>query len=362
MAEQSFMARFGARLVTNGYRDPADHARHQEARPLARGDWHRLSRVDPPCRRGRPPSIEVDDLVAAGRTAGSGSSAVRLPRSTSTSPGCRAGAGDRAAGSRAAGRHAGAAHRQGARSGCWSIARRSPSPASGARRWRCCASASSSSPMPCIPTPAAPYAWPEEGLADLDIASLPVIDGRAGGAFLDEALALVPERLRQNSLSARDRPRHGRGPSHAQAGTLAAIRAALAWLPNAELDYDSWMRIGMALKGALGRGGWRALRRLVGAGGQERPGDHARRRGRASSPSGSAPARSTTSPWSGAGSRRSGLRARRQPQACDGASGGGPAGDGLRSRSPKSGAHPPRHAAVRPAHPRRAGGRSDRAT
>jgi hypothetical protein len=36
---------------------------------------------------------------------------------------------------------------------------------------------------------------------------------------------------------------------------LPAIEAALAWLPNAELDYDSWMRIGMALKGALGECG-----------------------------------------------------------------------------------------------------------
>jgi len=36
---------------------------------------------------------------------------------------------------------------------------------------------------------------------------------------------------------------------------LPAIEAALAWLPNAELDYDSWMRVGMALKGALGGAG-----------------------------------------------------------------------------------------------------------
>ena len=33
------------------------------------------------------------------------------------------------------------------------------------------------------------------------------------------------------------------------------IRAALAQLPNEEVDYDSWVRIGMALKGALGEEG-----------------------------------------------------------------------------------------------------------
>ena len=43
--------------------------------------------------------------------------------------------------------------------------------------------------------------------------------------------------------------------SYSQIGTLPAIRAALAWLPNAELDYDSWMRVGMAMKGALGEAG-----------------------------------------------------------------------------------------------------------
>ena len=33
------------------------------------------------------------------------------------------------------------------------------------------------------------------------------------------------------------------------------MRAALAWIPNADLDYDSWVRIGMAIKGAIGEAG-----------------------------------------------------------------------------------------------------------
>ncbi len=41
-----------------------------------------------------------------------------------------------------------------------------------------------------------PYAWPEEGLADLDIESLPVIDAAMAAAFIDEALALIPAALR----------------------------------------------------------------------------------------------------------------------------------------------------------------------
>lgn len=102
-----------------------------------------------------------------------------------------------------------------------------------------------------------PYAWPDEGLADLDIESLPEIDAEQAAAFLDEALTLIPPELRPKSLGAKGANGAGHPclPAHAQAGTLEAIRSALAWLPNAELDYDSWMRIGMALKGALGEEG-----------------------------------------------------------------------------------------------------------
>ena len=104
------------------------------------------------------------------------------------------------------------------------------------------------------PDTGAPYVWPEEGLADLDISDLPEITADAAAAFLDEAYALLPEALRQRGLTtASSTAEHLR--SHSQIGTLPAIEAALAWLPNAELDYDSWMRVGMALKGALGDAG-----------------------------------------------------------------------------------------------------------
>ena len=104
------------------------------------------------------------------------------------------------------------------------------------------------------PDTGAPYAWPDEGLADLDISDLPEITADAAAAFLDEAYALLPEALRQRGLAAStSSAEHLR--SHSQIGTVPAIISALAWLPNDELDYDSWMRIGMALKGALGQAG-----------------------------------------------------------------------------------------------------------
>ena len=78
-----------------------------------------------------------------------------------------------------------------------------------------------------------PYEWPDESLADLDIGDLPTIDEAAARAFLDEALRLVPEALKPARLATASTPG---GASHAQAGTEAAIREALAWIPNPDLE------------------------------------------------------------------------------------------------------------------------------
>lgn len=97
-----------------------------------------------------------------------------------------------------------------------------------------------------------PYEWPEESLADLDLASLPAITEEQARAFLDEAVALLPQALRPSTLAVPAGVASGR---HAQQGTPEAVRAALAYIPNADLDYDSWVRFGLALKGALGDAG-----------------------------------------------------------------------------------------------------------
>jgi hypothetical protein len=94
-----------------------------------------------------------------------------------------------------------------------------------------------------------PYEWPEEDLADLDIGSLPAIDGGQARAFLDEAIAQVPQALRPATLA---QPSRTSLAGHAQQGTPGAVQAALAFIPNADFDYGSWVRIGLALKGALG--------------------------------------------------------------------------------------------------------------
>ena len=95
------------------------------------------------------------------------------------------------------------------------------------------------------------YEWPEESLADLDIGRLPAISQAQARAFADEAYALLPESLRPSRLGDANVPAHPSAPGDLR-GTPEAVSAALAFIPNADLDYDSWMRIGMALKGALG--------------------------------------------------------------------------------------------------------------
>ena len=99
-----------------------------------------------------------------------------------------------------------------------------------------------------------PYAWPEEGLSELDLESLPVIDAEMAAAFMDEALALVPPELRPASLST-PASTGSAVPGHAQTGTMEAVRSALIQIPNNDLDYDSWVRIGLAIKGSLGEAG-----------------------------------------------------------------------------------------------------------
>ena len=56
------------------------------------------------------------------------------------------------------------------------------------------------------------------------------------------------------AAAGRARPGRERGAGELR-GTSDAVAAALAFIPNDDLDYDAWVRIGMALKGALGEDG-----------------------------------------------------------------------------------------------------------
>jgi hypothetical protein len=124
-----------------------------------------------------------------------------------------------------------------------------------------------------------PYAWPDESPLDVPLADLPAVDEARCLAFLDAAWRLLPEELRQTAL-VHDAPTSAwRGPSDPR-GTREAIVSALAHLPNTDLPWDDWFRIGMALKGALGEEGrdlWLAWSRSSGKSGKSGRTDTAER-------------------------------------------------------------------------------------
>jgi Primase C terminal 2 (PriCT-2)/Bifunctional DNA primase/polymerase, N-terminal/Protein of unknown function (DUF3987) len=101
-----------------------------------------------------------------------------------------------------------------------------------------------------------PYEWPQESPADLPAESLPLVDETMVRIFLDQAQSLVPPELRPSRLQGQSMERTEVAGPGDLCGTPEAIADALRFIPNADLDYDSWVRIGMALKGALGEDGW----------------------------------------------------------------------------------------------------------
>ena len=97
-----------------------------------------------------------------------------------------------------------------------------------------------------------PYLWPDEGLAELDISRLPVITEAQAMGWLEEAFKRVPDSLKPKSLaSAKGIKSEWVGPSDPR-GTLEAVRSALAFIPNDDLDGSSWVLMCNALKAALG--------------------------------------------------------------------------------------------------------------
>jgi len=125
-----------------------------------------------------------------------------------------------------------------------------------------------------------PYAWPEDSLLDTPLAQLPVLDEAAAMAWLDRAYALIPPELRPRSLHLSSDATAWRGPSDPR-GTLEAVKAALAYLPNEDLDGASWITMGTAIKAALGEEGrelWLDWSKSSGKSGQSGKPDTAERR------------------------------------------------------------------------------------
>ncbi|MBF0629243.1 MAG: PriCT-2 domain-containing protein [Magnetococcales bacterium] len=106
------------------------------------------------------------------------------------------------------------------------------------------------------------YEWPVQSLADLTLATLPAITEVQAHDFIEQALAMLPEGLRPTRLD----PAQPGMPEQTETcaplqsirdlvGTPEAIQDALRHIVNADLPYDDWVRVGMAIKGALGEAG-----------------------------------------------------------------------------------------------------------
>lgn len=101
-----------------------------------------------------------------------------------------------------------------------------------------------------------PYDWPVSTLADLTPDDLPAITEAQAREFAKEAYLLIPLDQRPKSLTVGPRVTGECANLPEQRGTFEAVEDALTHIVNADLDYDSWVRIGMAIKGALGDEGW----------------------------------------------------------------------------------------------------------
>lgn len=100
-----------------------------------------------------------------------------------------------------------------------------------------------------------PYIWPEESLLDVPLAKLPAVSEAQVMEWLDQAYAMIPEGLRPHTLIGDSaQPGTWRGPSDPR-GTHEGVQAALAFMPNDDLDGHSWITMGNAIKAALGEEG-----------------------------------------------------------------------------------------------------------
>ena len=103
-----------------------------------------------------------------------------------------------------------------------------------------------------------PYDWPVSSLADLTPDELPAVTEAQAREFAKAAYELIPPEARAKTLtvSAGAPPSANATSLPDRRGTYAAVQEALRHVCNADVHYDSWVRIGMAIKGALGDEGW----------------------------------------------------------------------------------------------------------
>lgn len=108
------------------------------------------------------------------------------------------------------------------------------------------------------PDTKAPYHWPDSSPLDLALADLPAVSKEMCAAFIAAAEAYLRKVGGQTTADTRDVEREGRkvaGLRRSQTPPFELVEEALSYIPNDDLAYDEWVRVGLALYAALGSEG-----------------------------------------------------------------------------------------------------------
>ena len=118
------------------------------------------------------------------------------------------------------------------------------------------------------PDTKAPYHWPESSPLDVALLDLPAVSKDSCAAFIAAADGYLRQVGAQTKADTRDVERDGRkiaGLRRLEPPSFELVQEALSYIPNEDLCYDEWIRVGLALFAAVGGQGrvlweeWSAL-------------------------------------------------------------------------------------------------------
>lgn len=95
-----------------------------------------------------------------------------------------------------------------------------------------------------------PYAWPEGDLTDYHADLLPTLSEQDARSIVTYFESIVPPTWQPVQSAAGGAGEHPSNP--AKTASLAAVESAVRAIPNADLDYGDWIRVGYALWAAVG--------------------------------------------------------------------------------------------------------------
>ena len=108
------------------------------------------------------------------------------------------------------------------------------------------------------PDTKAPYRWPERSPLHVPLHELPVVDREGCAAFVAAAESYLRKAGGQTAVERREIERQGRraaGLKRRETPPRELVEEAVAHIPNDDLPYDEWIRVGLSLYAALGAGG-----------------------------------------------------------------------------------------------------------